>query len=71
MIEKIPFLDGYNALLILQNEDNKRLFDVILSNDEMELRKKIQIDNIEREKLELELISSGMVNIEPFKFFHT
>ncbi len=71
LIEKIPFLDGYNALLILQNEDNKRLFDVILSNDEMELRKKIQINNIEREKLELELISSGMVNIEPFKIFHT
>lgn len=69
--KKFLFLDGYNSIFIFQNENDKRVFDIILSNSENELRKKIQISNLEREKLELELISSGLVEIEPFKIFHT
>lgn len=71
IIKKLPFLSGYDSIFIFQNETNKRLFDVILSNSENGLRKKIQINNLDREKLELELISSGLVEIEPFKIFHT
>lgn len=71
IIQKLPFLADYNNLIIFQNQNDKRIFDIILSNYDKGLREKIQINNLEREKLELELISSGLVEIEPFRFFHS
>ncbi|MCI8310535.1 MAG: helix-turn-helix domain-containing protein [Clostridia bacterium] len=68
--DKYPFLQGYNNMFIFQNEDDKGLYDVILSNYKTSIREKIQISNIKREQLELELISSGLVEIDEPKIFH-
>ena len=70
IIEKFSFLNGYNNMFIFQNEDDKGLYDVILSNYKNGMREKVQISNTKREKLELELISSGLVEVEEFKVFH-
>ncbi len=66
--DKCPFLKGYNNMFIFQNEDDKGLYDVILSNYKTRIREKIQISNIRREQLEL--ISSGLVEIDEPKIFH-
>lgn len=68
--DKYPFLKRYNNMFIFQNEDDKGLYDVILSNYKTKIREKIQISNIKREQLELELISSGLVEIDEPKIFH-
>ena len=70
IIEKFQFLDGYNSMFIFQDENDKGLYNLILTNYEKGKREKIQISNMKREKLELELISSGLVEIEEFKIFH-
>lgn len=68
--EKFPFLKGYNEIFMFQNEDDKGLYDLILSNYKTHIREKIQISNIKREQLELDLISSGLVEIDEPKVFH-
>ena len=70
LIEKFQFLDGYNSIFIFQNKNDKGLYDVILNNYKTGIRNKVQISNSKREKLELELISSGLVDVEEFKIFH-
>lgn len=70
IVEKYPFLEGYREALIFQNEDDKGLFDVTLINHKKGRREKIQISNSKRENLELELISSGLVEIQEFKIYH-
>lgn len=67
--DKFPFLNGYNTIYIFQNKEDKGLFDVVLNNN-YGMRKKYQISNEKREKLELELISSGLVEVEEFRVFH-
>lgn len=71
ILEKFPFLHDYDCVYIFQNNENKGIFDLILSNNTHNRKEKIQINNIQREKLELELISSGLVNVEELKIFHT
>lgn len=68
--DKYPFLKEYNNMFIFQNKEDKGLYDVILSNYKTRIREKIQISNIKREQLELELISSGLVEIDEPKIFH-
>ena len=68
---EFPFLKNYNQMFIFQNEYDKGLFDVILNNYEKGKREKVQISNSKREKLELELISSGLVEVEEFRVFNT
>ena len=70
IIKQFPFLEGYNNMFIFQNRDDKGIYDVILSNLDNGIRDKIQISNSKREKLELGLISSGMVQVEETKIFH-
>ena len=70
IIEKFHFLNGYNSIFIFQNKDDKRLYDVILNNYKTGIKNKVQISNSKREKLELELISSGLVDVEESKIFH-
>lgn len=67
---KYPFLKGYNSMFILQNKEDKGLYDLILSGYKTHIKEKIQISNIKREQLELELISSGLVEIDEHKIFH-
>ncbi len=69
IIEKFPFLEGYNNLFIFQDKEDKGLYNVILQSNEQS--EKIKISNNRREKLELELISSGQVEADEFKIYHT
>lgn len=71
ILEEFPFLRDYDNMHILQNNENKGIFDLILSNNTHNRKEKIQINNIQREKLELELISSGLANVEELKILHT
>ena len=70
ILSKYPFLKGYNHMFIFQDEDDKGLYDLILSNYGNKIREKIQISNTKREQLELDLISSGLVEIDEPKIFH-
>ena len=70
ILSKYPFLKGYNHMFIYQDEDDKGLYDLILSNYGNKIREKIQISNTKREQLELDLISSGLVEIDEPKIFH-
>lgn len=70
ILEKFPFLKGYNNMYIFQNNQDKGLFDLILSSNTHERKEKIQVSNAKREKIELELISSNLVDVEEFKIFH-
>lgn len=67
---KYPFLKGYNVMYIFQNSEDKGLYDIILNNEKTRFKEKVQISNIKREQLELDLISSGLVEIEEIKIFH-
>ena len=71
IIEKFEFLKGYNRMYIFQDVKDKRLFNVLLFNYKLEKQDEIQISNSQREKLELELISSGLAEVEELKAYHT
>lgn len=71
LIKMFPFLEGYNQMFIFQNKEDKGLFDVVLEDYFTHTRERVQVSNTKREKLELELISSGAVDVEEWKIFHT
>ena len=70
IIEKFQFLKGYDRIYIFQDEKAKSIFNIILMNNKLATQDKIQINNNIREKLELELISSGIVEVEEMKIYH-
>lgn len=61
-IEKnFPFLKGYSALYIFQKEDDKTYYDCILGYPGQSDRTKVTLSTVEREKLEITLISADFL----------
>lgn len=66
IVDKYPFLEGFTEVAIFQNKEDKRIFDIILRNNIKDKKIRIEMNNKEREKFELELISSGLFEFTEF-----
>lgn len=62
--DSFPFLIGYEAIYIFQNKQDKQQFECILGYPGQTDRKKVVLSTKERERLELALISSSVIQVE-------
>ncbi|MFD0588012.1 helix-turn-helix domain-containing protein [Paenibacillus sp. GCM10027627] len=66
--DSFPYLNGYDCIYIFQNKEVKNQFEGILGYPGQSNRMKVALPIQDREKLELALISSGVVRVEEFSF---
>lgn len=64
IIDRFPYIEGFNELYIWQDEDNKAIYKCRLHNSLSDRNKRLELSGPDREKLELALQSSGTVEIE-------